>query len=82
MIILSLSSRRLNVKGAVSAMLVGALTVIVWKPLKGGLFDIYEILPAFILSCISAIAVSRLTGGAGPSVEAQFDEVSAEIAKL
>ena len=31
-IMLSLTDRKLNIKGAVSGMIVGALTVIIWKP--------------------------------------------------
>ena len=45
-------------------MLTGGLTVFVWKlvlkPL-GGLFGIYELLPAFLLSCVAIVLVSLLT---------------------
>ena len=45
-IILSLTDRRFNLPGAVTGMVVGALTVIVWKSLDRGIFDVYELLPA------------------------------------
>jgi sodium/proline symporter len=39
-------------------MIAGAVTVIVWKQLSGGIFDIYEILPGFILASASILGVS------------------------
>ena len=51
-------------------MLGGAITVVVWhnliKPL-GGVFGIYELLPAFIVSLLCIFVVSKLT--AEPSQE-------------
>ena len=75
-IMLSLTDRKLNIKGAVSGMIVGALTVIIWKPLKGGIFDIYELLPAFFLSYFVAYLVSRLTGGSTAEIEREFLDLS------
>jgi len=34
------------------------VTVIVWRQLKGGLFDLYEIVPGFVLSLLAVAAVS------------------------
>ena len=62
-IILSLFWRDMNRNGALAGMLTGAVAVIVWKQLKGGLFDIYEILPGFLLSTIAIIVATLLTGG-------------------
>ena len=45
--------RRANMQGALAGMITGTVTVLVWhnfiKPL-GGVFGIYELLPAFVLS--------------------------------
>ena len=71
-IILSLTDRRFNLPGAVTGMVVGALTVIVWKSLDRGIFDVYELLPAFFLSYSLAYWTSRITGGPGESVENTF----------
>jgi sodium/proline symporter len=45
-------------------MLAGGGMVFIWKLLLkpiGGVFGIYELLPAFILSCIAIIIVSMLS---------------------
>ncbi|MFW6326310.1 MAG: sodium/proline symporter PutP, partial [Desulfovermiculus sp.] len=44
-VLLSLFWRRLTRNGALAGMVIGAVTVIGWKNLSGGLFDLYEILP-------------------------------------
>ncbi|MBH03439.1 MAG: sodium/proline symporter PutP [Xanthomonadales bacterium] len=60
-IILSLFWRRMTSTGALAGMLVGAITVIVWKPLSGGIFDMYEIVPGFIFCAIAVVVASLLT---------------------
>lgn len=47
--------------GALAGMVTGAVTVVVWKQLEGGLFDVYELLPAFLFALLSIYVVSRLT---------------------
>lgn len=56
-ILFSLYSNRVTAMGAMGAMVVGAVTVVVWKQMSGGIFDLYEILPGFILASL----VLRLT---------------------
>ena len=34
------------------------VTVIVWRQLKGGLFDLYEIVPGFVLSLLAIAGAS------------------------
>jgi sodium/proline symporter len=60
-IILSLFWQRMNRFGCLAGILVGGVTVVIWKQLSGGLFDIYEIVPGFILATIAIIAVSLAT---------------------
>ncbi|MDD4330878.1 MAG: hypothetical protein PHU28_00845 [Methanosarcinaceae archaeon] len=50
--------------------------VIIWKQLSGGIFDLYEIIPGFLLSCIVIYTISRMDKE-GPSEEIQkeFDQV-------
>ena len=45
--------------GAIAGVLTGGLTVIVWKQLTGGLFDLYEIVPGVILSIVAIVVFSR-----------------------
>ncbi len=59
-IILSLFWRRMTRNGAAAGLIVGAVTVVVWKQLQGGIFDLYEIVPGFILCAIAVIVVSRM----------------------
>ncbi|MGP1782687.1 sodium:solute symporter family transporter, partial [Shewanella frigidimarina] len=48
-VLLSLFWRNYSRNGAIATIIVGALTVVIWKQLTGSIFDIYEILPGFIL---------------------------------
>ena len=60
----SLFWKRTTLQGAVCGMVVGGIMVFVWKyalrPI-GGLWDIYELLPAFIASAITIVIVSLCT---------------------
>lgn len=74
-VILSLTWKRMTRNGALAGMVVGALTVIVWKQLSGGLFEMYEILPGFILATLAIVAVS-LAGRPPPeAITAEFEAV-------
>ena len=68
--------RRTTKPAAIAGMLTGGITVIVWsnfiKPL-GGIFGVYELLPAFILSCIVIVVVSLLTKEPSQAVYDEFD---------
>ena len=62
-IILSLYWPRMTRNGALAGILVGGVTVILWKQLAGlgGIFAIYELLPGFLLSAFAILVVSRLS---------------------
>ena len=66
--------------GAVAGMIAGGVMVFFWKlvlkPL-GGMFGIYELLPAFVFSVIVIVAVSLLTAEPDAQIEAEFDKVKA-----
>ncbi|MCW8838587.1 MAG: sodium/proline symporter PutP [Thiovulaceae bacterium] len=74
-IILSLYNKNVNRFGAIAGMVVGALTVIVYKQLEGGIFDIFELLPGFILSWVTILLVSKYTTHNSSSILKNFDEV-------
>ncbi|WP_035387377.1 sodium/proline symporter PutP [Ferrimonas senticii] len=59
-ILLSLYWRHYSRVGAIATMVVGAITVLVWKPLSGGVFDIYELLPGFVFATVAGVVVSKL----------------------
>ncbi|MDY3129061.1 MAG: sodium/proline symporter [Berryella intestinalis] len=68
--------RRTTMQGALSGMVAGAVSVLVWhnlvKPL-GGVFGIYELLPAFVIALAVNVAVSLLTKPPTGEVQKQFD---------
>jgi sodium/proline symporter len=72
-VILSLFWRGLTRNGAAAGILVGAVTVVLWKQLSGGLFDLYEIVPGFLLCALAAIVVSAMQGRPAQSVLDDYD---------
>ncbi|MGZ7388419.1 hypothetical protein ACXWSP_09305, partial [Streptococcus pyogenes] len=58
---------------ALAAILIGGITVVVWKQMSGGIYDLYEIVPGFFLAGLGAIIISKLTGGPSESVSKQFE---------
>ena len=60
-ILLGLYWPRMNRWGALAGMLAGGSTVIIWKPLQGGLFDVYELLPGFIFALVAIVIATLLT---------------------
>lgn len=59
-LILSLYWSRMTRRGALAGVLTGGLTVVIWRQLEGGPFDLYEIVPGFLLAT-TAILVASLT---------------------
>ena len=60
----SLFWKRTTRMGAIAGMLTGGGVVLIWKLLlkpMGGFFGIYELLPAFVLSCLAIVVVSLLS---------------------
>ena len=76
-ILLSLFWRRLTTAGALAGMFVGAATVFVWKALDTGL---YELLPAFVLAVVAAVAVSLLTYRHNDEIQREFTETGTLLA--
>ena len=62
--LLSLFWKRANMAGAVGGMVTGGAVVVIWNALQsayGGIFNIYELLPAFLLALIVNVVVSLIT---------------------
>ncbi len=59
-IVLSLYWPRMTRNGALVGMIVGGVTVMLWQRGEGGLFDLYELIPGFILSTLTIWVVSIL----------------------
>ncbi len=76
----SLFWRRTNKTGAIAGVLAGGIMVFVWKfgiSRLGGIFAIYELLPAFIFGLAVIIIVSLLTKAPSDEVTSKYDEVRA-----
>ncbi len=74
----SLFWKRTTREGAIAGMLGGGCMVFIWEFLLtpiGGVFAIYELLPAFIFSAILIVVVSLLTKKPSAEIEADFDAV-------
>jgi sodium/proline symporter len=78
-VIFSLFWKRMTRNGALAGMLTGAVTVIVWSQLTGGLFDIYELLPGFIFASIAILIFSFVGNGPTKEVQEEFDTVKARL---
>ncbi len=81
LVLCALFWKRTNKWGALAGMIVGGAMVFIWKYLiapLGGIFNIYELLPAFLLSLIAIVVVSLITPAPDRSVVEQFDAVSAK----
>ena len=82
LMLFSLFWKRTNRAGAIAGMIGGGVMVFVWnllvRPL-GGVWDIYELLPAFLFSCLCIVVTSLLTAPPSQEIQREFDEVRAGI---
>lgn len=84
LMLFSLFWKKTTYAGAISGMLTGGVTVLVWKLVlstlsdKIEIFGVYELLPAFILSSIVIVAVSLLTKKPSEEIEADFAAVASK----
>ena len=72
----SLFWKRTNRAGAIAGMLSGGLMVFFWKLVlkpMGGIFGIYELLPAFVFSCIVIVVVSLMTAPPSKEIQEEFE---------
>ena len=77
-VLFALFWRRSNWQGALAGMISGGATVFIWKYLVrplGGAWDIYELLPAFTVSCLMIVIVSLITQVPSKEITEEFDRV-------
>ena len=71
--------KRTTLQGALAGMVAGGVMVFVWKyairPM-GGILDIYELLPAFLISLAMIIIVSLATKAPSQDIIDEFERVS------
>ncbi|MEH0689070.1 sodium/proline symporter PutP [Vibrio cholerae] len=81
-LVLSLYWSRMNRNGALAGIIVGGVTIVVWKQLSGGWFDVYEIVPGIVFSTLSIVVVSLLSAEPEESVKAQFADYEKQLQTL
>lgn len=81
LMLFSLFWKRTTKQGAIAGMLAGGVMVFVWKfciAKLGGIWSIYELLPAFIVGCVVIVAVSLLTPAPAQEIVDEFETVGKE----
>ena len=76
LVICSLFWKRTTFAGAIAGLISGGVSVFVWKYLVkplGGVFGIYELLPAFLVGLLAIVIVSLLTKAPGEEVMKEFE---------
>ncbi|SVK54211.1 SSS family, major sodium/proline symporter [Acinetobacter baumannii] len=75
-VLISVMWSRMTRNGALAGMLVGAVTVIVWK--QYAWLGLYEIIPGFILGCLAIVVVSLMGRQPSSTMTERFDQAEAE----
>ena len=73
LVILALYWKRTTAPGAIAGLICGGVTDVAWHYLHGGIFDLYEIVPAFVICFVVTVIVSLFTKQ-DAEVAAKFDE--------
>ena len=80
LVIFSLFWRRMTANGAIAGIVVGGVTVLLWKNLMA-FTGLYEIVPGFILSCIAIYVVSIMDKEPDKDITDKYDEAAAMCAQ-
>ncbi len=75
-VLISLVWKRMTRNGALVGMLVGAITVVVWKEFIG--LGLYEIIPGFILASLAIYIVSLMGKEPAAAIQQRFEAADAE----
>lgn len=76
-VLISVMWSRMTRNGALAGMLVGAITVIVWK--QYAWLDLYEIIPGFLFGSIAVVLVSLMGRKPSATMTERFDLAEAEF---
>ncbi|MGP1442807.1 MAG: sodium/proline symporter PutP [Dialister pneumosintes] len=76
-ILLSLYWKRMTLKGAYAGVLVGGITVLIWRQFAW--FDLYELVPGFFLSLLAILIVSLIDTEPDASIQAQFEQMESKL---
>ncbi|MFA6855850.1 MAG: sodium/proline symporter PutP [Treponema sp.] len=79
LILLALFWRGATNKGAIAGIIAGGVTVIIWHNLSGGIFNMYEIIPGFIMCLLFAVIFSITDKNKNREMLAEFDAYEAAL---
>ena len=78
-LILALYWKRMTRNGALAGILCGGITVVVWKQLQGGLFDLYEIVPGCVISILAILIFSMADTKPGSEIQLEFEQMERSV---
>ena len=78
--LLSLYWKNMTKNGALAGIIVGGLTVLIWKQFAW--FGLYEIVPGFLFSLIAIYVVSKLDGGPSQEIQDEFEQAIHHTPKI
>ncbi|MFM1896302.1 MAG: sodium/proline symporter PutP [Pseudomonadota bacterium] len=78
-VVLSLFWRPMTGRAALCGMIVGAITVVLWPLPSGGIFELYEIVPGFLLGCGAIVLVTLAAPQSQDEVLQEFDRVAQQV---
>ena len=79
-ILVSLYWRRMTARGALAGVLTGGVTVMIWSQAEGGIFDLYALVPGFVLSLVAIVTVSLMDNrGVDGSTEQSFEDMYQQV---
>ncbi len=78
LVLFALYSRRTTWQAALAGMVVGTVTLVVWKQV--GLGDrLYELVPGFVANCLAILVTNVFIRQNAETILGQYDEVVAEV---
>ena len=74
-VLFSLFWKRMTMNGAIAGMIAGGLGVVLWKQFLSGVTGLYELVPAFALSCVCIVVFSLIDKEPSKEIVEVFESV-------
>ncbi|QVY63612.1 sodium/proline symporter PutP [Cytobacillus gottheilii] len=78
-IVLSLFWKRMTRNGALAGIITGSLTVIIWSQIEGGIFELYELAPGFLLGVIAIIIFSLMDRTPSKQIQEEYSTYKGKL---
>ncbi len=79
LILLALFWKKTTAGGAVAGIIAGAVSVVLWHNLNGGIWNLYEIIPGFAFCLLFAIIVSLIQGQKNSEIDSDWEKYQQEL---